>query len=186
MTGITAEPQFELEARDTELAISLWNDKAKQFGKPPPVAEFDLVGFTTKPNRFVICADLFFKEASVFLDYGPGFAKLLGLPKRPLVHVPMIRCIPERYRFLFSDGCREAIDDDAPAQFSGEIAGSTGVEVYRACFMPLRMNMPNLQTIYGSFNFMVRPTAGARSRYGSRLETERAGLITVKRAPMKT
>ena len=163
MTGVT-EPQYELEARDTELAISLWNDKAKQFGAPPPLGEFDLGDFAAKSYRFLVCADVLFEDSSVFLEYGLAFAELLGLPKRPSTHVPMIEYIPDRYRFVFLDGCRDALEHKAPARFSGEIAGSTGVEFYRACFMPLSMNMPNLQTIYGSFNYLMRPAAELRER----------------------
>jgi len=163
MTCVT-EPQYELEARDTELAISLWNDKAKQFGAPPPLGEFDLGDFAAKSYRFLVCADVLFEDSSVFLEYGLAFAELLGLPKRPSTHVPMIEYIPDRYRFVFLDGCRDALEHKAPARFSGEIAGSTGVEFYRACFMPLSMNMPNLQTIYGSFNYLMRPAAELRER----------------------
>ena len=84
MTGIT-EPQYELEARDTELAISLWNDKAKQFGAPPPLGEFDLGDFAAKSYRFLVCADVLFEDSSVFLEYGLAFAELLGLPHATLI-----------------------------------------------------------------------------------------------------
>jgi hypothetical protein len=163
MTGIT-EPQYELEARDTELAISVWNDKAKQFGAPPRLGEFDLGDFGAKSYRFLICADMLFERASVFLEYGLALAKLLGLPERPSMHVPMIDYIPDRYRFAFSDGCRDALEYEAPVRFSGEIAGSASVEFYRACFMPLGMSLPNLQTIYGSFNYLTRPVAELREQ----------------------
>src|SRR5262245_24996782 len=163
MTGVT-EPQYELEARDTELAISLWSDKAKQFGAPPPLGQFDLGDFGAKSYRFLVCADVLFEEASVFLEYGLAFAKLLGLPERPSMRVPMIDYIPDRYRFVFSDGCRDTLEQKAPVRFSGEITGATSVEFYRACFMPLGMSLPNLQTIYGSFNYLARPVAELRER----------------------
>ena len=177
MTDVATDcPEFELEARDTELAISLWNQKAKQFGKPPPIAECALVAFASGAFRFVICADLLVGEDSVFLTYGPGFAKLLRLPERPAMHVPMLRYISDRYRFLFAEGCSEAIAEAAPVRFSGEITGAEGgAELYRACFMPLQMRNKNLQAIYGSFNYVTRPTAELREQSGYLGFTETGG-----------
>ena len=159
MTGVTEAPEFQLEARDTELAISFWNQKAKRFGKPPPATEFNLIGLASQSFRFVICADLLVSDGSFFLAYGPSFAKLFDLLERPSMHVAMIRYIPDRYRFLFSDGCNDAIAEAAPVRCSGEIAGSAGVELYRACFMPLRLSPSTMQAIYGSFNYLTRPAA---------------------------
>jgi len=125
MIDVTRDwPEFQLEARDTEVAISFWNEKAKRFGKPPPLGEFDLSTFANWPFRFTICADTLVPDGSVFLSFGPGFAKLLDLPQRPVMHAPMLTYIPDRYRFLFTEGCRETIAEAAPVRFSGELAGA--------------------------------------------------------------
>jgi hypothetical protein len=153
-----------LEARDTEIAISFWKQKAEELGKPPPIAEFNLVDFVGQSFRFLILADLIASDASVFLAYGAGFAKLFGLPKRPSMLLPMIECISDRYRFLFVEGCREAITEAAPIRFGGEVAGLGGSELYRACFMPLKMGIHTMQAVYGSFNFDVRLAADLSER----------------------
>jgi len=54
-------------------------------------------------------------------------------------HVQMISYVPDRYRFLFLQGCREAIVESVPVRFGGEVAVLGGTELYRACFMPLKM-----------------------------------------------
>jgi hypothetical protein len=153
-----------LEARDIEIAISFWKQKAEELGNPPPIAEFSLVDFVGQSFRFLILADLMASDASVFLAYGPGFAKLFGLPERPSMLLPMIDCIFDRYRFLFVDGCREAITGAAPIRFSGEVAGLGGSELYRACFMPLKMGIDTMQAVYGSFNFRVQLAAELSER----------------------
>jgi hypothetical protein len=76
-----------MEIRDTEIAISLWKEKADEFGKPPPLVEFSLADPVAHASRFLICADLLASDDWVFLAYGPGFAKLLGLPERPPMRV---------------------------------------------------------------------------------------------------
>jgi hypothetical protein len=145
-----------LEDRDTEIAISQWKTKAEQFGKPPPIAEFKLNDFGGDCFRFLILADLLVTDGSVFLAYGSGLAKRLGLPERPSIFVPMLKSIPERYRFLFAEGCSEAIAQTAPLRFNGEIIDAGCSELYRACFMPLKMGVETMQAIYGSFNFRSR------------------------------
>lgn len=153
-----------LEERDTENAISFWKQKTEEFGKPPPIAEFNLVDFAGQSFRFLILADLLASDASVFLAYGAGFAKLFGLPERPSMRLPMIECIPDRYRSLFVEGCSEAITEAAPVRFSGDVAALGGSELYRACFMPLKMGVDTMRAVYGSFNFHVRPAADLRER----------------------
>jgi hypothetical protein len=148
-----------LEDRDTEITISLWKKKAEQFGKPPPIAEFKLEDFDNDCFRFLILADLLVKDDSVFLAYGSGLAKRLGLPERPSIFIPMLKWIPERYRFLFEEGCSEAIVQTAPLRFSGEIVDAGSYELYRASFMPLKMGIETMQAVYGSFNFRSRAAA---------------------------
>jgi hypothetical protein len=154
-----------VDARDTEIAITLWKEKAEQFGNPPPVGEFSLADLVGDSFRFLILADLLARDASVFLAYGAGFAKLFGLPERP-PRWPMIECIPTRYRFLFLEGCKEATSERTPVHFSGEVATLGGSEFYRACFMPLKMRIDTTQGLYGSFNFRLYTASelGARSQ----------------------
>jgi hypothetical protein len=152
-----------VDARDTEIAISFWKEKAEQFGKPPPISEFSPVVLEVDPFRFLIVVDLYARDASVFLAYGTGFAKLFGLPERPPMW-PMIECIPGRYRSLFLGGCNDAISDAAPVRFSGEMAVLGGSEFYRACFMPLMMKVDRLEALYGSFNFRLYTTAEVAER----------------------
>ena len=148
-----------MEARDTELAIALWKEKAEQFGNPPPIAEFSLADPVGQSFRFMILADLLVTDASVFLAYGAGFAKLFALPERPAMRVPMIECIPNRYWFVFLEGCSSAVSEGAPVHFSGDIAAIGGCELYRACFMPLKMGIDTMRAVYGSFNFRFRAAA---------------------------
>jgi hypothetical protein len=42
LTRLTEEPRLATERRDTELAITLWHEKASELGSPPPVEAFDL------------------------------------------------------------------------------------------------------------------------------------------------
>jgi hypothetical protein len=169
-----------LEARDTEIAISFWKQKAEAFGSPPPIGEFDLVDLDGQSFRFLILDDLLSQRDSVFLAYGGGFAKLFGLPERPPMRLPMIDCVPYRYRYLFLEACGEAIAEAAPVRFSGEVAGLGGSERYRACFMPLRMRVDTMRGIYGSFNFRFLTAAELRERsaQGYSANTTPPGLPT--------
>ena len=115
-------------------------------------------------SRFMIHADLATSDDWFFLAYGRGFAKLLGLAERPRMGKSMIEHLPHRYRFLFLQGCGEAIAAGAPVRFDGEVAGLGGSELYRSCFMPLRMTMGSMQAIYGSFNFLFRTAAELAER----------------------
>ena len=156
-----------MDARDTEIAISLWKEKAAQFGSPPPIGAVSPVDPTVDPFRFLIVADLYTRparDALVFLDYGVGLARLFGLPKRPPMWRPMIECLPSRYRSLFLDGCKEAISKAAPVRFSGEMAVAGGSEFYRACFMPLKMKVDRMQALYGSFSFRLYTAAELAER----------------------
>ena len=162
---VAEDPEFAGELRDTERAIFLWNKKCEDFGRPPPASEFDLSGLGTQGCRFVICADLLVKEDSVFTVYGPGFAKLFDLPERPSMHVPMIKHIPSRYQALFEQGSDDAIAEAAPVRFSGEMGYCGHAELYRACFMPLRMRSQDLQFVYGSFNYRIGKAISASERF---------------------
>ena len=124
-----------MEARDTEIAISFWKEKAERFGRPPPLAKFSMVDPFRHGSRFMIHSDLATRDDWFFLAYGRGFAKLLGLAERPRMGKSMIEHLPHRYRFLFLQGCGEAIAAGAPVRFDGEVAGLGGSELYRSCFI---------------------------------------------------
>jgi hypothetical protein len=153
-----------VEARDTEIAISSWQEKAEQFGRPPPMAEFSMADPFRNAFRFIIHTDLAASDDWFFLAYGCGFAKLLGLAERPRMGKSMIQHLPHRYRYLFLWGCGEAVAAAAPVRFDGDVATLGGSELYRACFMPLRMGIDTMQAVYGSFNFLFRTTAELTER----------------------
>src|SRR5438067_7133345 len=75
------------ERRDTELAITLWHQKASELGTPPPFEAFDFTRLTIdRSYRFIICGDD--AAHSVFLLYGAQFARLLQLPERANYYDP--------------------------------------------------------------------------------------------------
>jgi hypothetical protein len=146
-----------IERRDTERAVILWRKKASAFGSPPPLAEFDFSRIRCDWGyRFIISGgDV---ESSVFLVYGSQFARLLELREKPICYKSMIDQLPERYQPLFIEGSRDAITDAAPTRFSGVVVYQDQVELYRAAFMPVRLNATSLHAlIFGSFNYRVVP-----------------------------
>ena len=156
-----------MEARDTEIAISFWKEKAEQFGNPPPIGEFGPVDLEADPFRFLIIVDADARggrDHSVFLAYGTGLARLFSLPERPPMWRPMIECIPSRYRSVFLGGCKDAISEAAPVRFSGEMAVLGGFEFFRACFVPLKMKVEATEVLHGSFNFRLYMTADLAQR----------------------
>jgi hypothetical protein len=68
-------------------------------------------------HRFLISDQAI--ENAAFVAYGLKFAELLGLPQTVTAIVPLNRQIPERYCPLFAEGCRNAMEKQAPARFSG-------------------------------------------------------------------
>jgi hypothetical protein len=153
-----------MEARDTELAISFWREKTQQLGNPPPIAEFSLADPIAHSFRFLVSATLPARDDWTFLSYGPGLAQLLGLPPDATAGVPMLQYLPYRYRFLFLRGCGEAAAETVPVRLEGEEAALGGAELYRACFMPLKMSTDKMLGMYGSFNFRFRTVADLRER----------------------
>jgi len=99
------------------------------------------------------------------LNAADFFNSLLG--ERSRMGKSMIQHLPHRYRYLFLQGCGEAIAAAAPVRFDGEVAGLRGFELYRACFMPLRMTMGTMQAVYGSFSFLFCTTAEIAERPAS-------------------
>jgi hypothetical protein len=55
LTRFTEEPRLATERRDTELAVTLWHEKASELGSPPPVEAFDLSRAMDWSYRFIIC-----------------------------------------------------------------------------------------------------------------------------------
>jgi hypothetical protein len=153
----TERPWPAIERRDTERAVMLWRKKATAFGYPPPLAEFDFSRMRGDWGyRFIISGgDV---ECAVFLVYGSQFARLLELREKPVCYKPMIDQIPERYQPMFTEGSRDAIADAAPARFGGAVVHQGQVELYRAAFMPVRLNPTSLHAlIFGSFNYRIVP-----------------------------
>ena len=54
LARLTEEPRLATERRDTELAITLWHEKASELGSPPPVEAFDLSQAMDWSYRFII------------------------------------------------------------------------------------------------------------------------------------
>jgi hypothetical protein len=168
-----AEPGLVGELRDTELAISLWRQKASEFDGVPPPTAFDfssMIGGAWN-HRFVICTDAGVGELT-FLLYGSRFAQLLELPAEPTSGIPIARQLPSRYLRLFTEGSRAAITQAAPVRLSGAIVDYGQIELYRAAFMPLLMREHSLmRLVFGSFNRRIGPQAhstdAVRATYNS-------------------
>src|SRR5437763_6353871 len=145
------------EQRDTERAITLWQT-ATEFGNPPTITALSLSRITGDWGyRFLISGDQVVADA-VFLLYGRQFARVLGLPDQPSGYTPLLQQLPERYRPLFTEGCREAIMQTLPVRFSGAALHQGKIEFYRAAFMPFRLCPDSPRPlIYGSFNYRTVP-----------------------------
>jgi hypothetical protein len=140
------------ERRDTDRAIALWHQKARDLGWPPPIEAFDLSRVASDWGyRFIVCGDDM--EDAVFLLYGLQFARVLRLPEKPNHHVPIIGQLPERYQQVFADGCGEAIKKLIPVRFSDSIEHAGSIEYYRAAFLPVKLQVNSRKPIvFGSFN----------------------------------
>jgi hypothetical protein len=174
------EPGLVGELRDTELAISLWRQKASEFGRVPPPTAFDFSSVIGAWNyRFVICTDAGVGELT-FLIYGSRFAQLLELPAEPISGIPIARQLPGRYLPLFTEGSREAIAQAAPVRLSGAVVDYGQIELYRAAFMPLAMRPDSfMRLVFGSFNRRIgqeaHSTEAVRSTYNSIFEDTQLG-----------
>jgi len=169
------------ELRDTERAISLWRQKASEFGGVPLPTAFDfsaVIGGAWN-YRFVICTDAAVAELT-FLIYGSRFAQLLELPAEPISGIPIARQLPGRYLPLFTEGSREAIAQAAPVRLSGAVVHYGQIELYRAAFMPLAMRQDSfMRLVFGSFNRRIgqeaHSTDAVRSTYNSIFEDIQLG-----------
>jgi hypothetical protein len=142
------------EQRDVRRAIALWQQHASADGHPPLLDNFRFSPMTGSWDyRFLICGDQTVGN-SVFVGYGFKFARVLGLSDEPLLSIPLLQQLPERYRPLFAEGCIKAIAGQAAVRFSGSFEYEVKIELYRTAFMPIILQ-PNWskQLVFGSFNF---------------------------------
>jgi len=148
------DPEAQLERRDVELAIQHW--QRNTWGKDciPFLDTFDFTPMKADwGQRFLICGDQAIEEAA-FVTYGPGFARMLALPVKPVTTTPFIRQIPEAYREMFAEGYSKAAMESAPVTIEGTIRLAATVQLFRAVFMRIMLR-PNWskQLIFGSFNY---------------------------------
>ena len=141
------------ERRDIRRAFSLWRQNIPADGRVPLLEQF---GFSAMKgdwgHRFLICSGQAVENAA-FVAYGVKFAELLGLPERVTAIIPLNRQIPERYRSLFAEGCRNAMDKQVPARFTGSFEHDIQAELFRAVFLPIRLHPSwSKWLIFGSFN----------------------------------
>ena len=141
------------EPRDVQCAIEHWYRNT--WGKDciPFVDTFDFSPMKGGwGHRFLICGGQAV-EQSVFVTYGAEFAQLLGLPARPVTHVPFIRQIDEPYRDMFIEGCKQARTASAPVILEGSFDVASDFE-FEAVFMPIMLQPHwSKRLILGSLEF---------------------------------
>jgi hypothetical protein len=152
--GRVSAPVEQLsERRDVELAIQHWQRNTWGQDCVPLLETFDFSPMQADWGyRFLICGDPAI-ERSVFVTYGDGFARLLGLPSEPVTTMPFIQQIPEPHREMFSEGYSKTITESSPVTLEGTLRLGAGAQLFRAVFMPIMLR-PNWsrQLIFGSFN----------------------------------
>jgi len=155
----TFAPEPQLERRDVELAIQHW--ERNTWGKDcvPLLDTFDFSPMKASwGHRFLICGGRAV-ESSVFVAYGAGFARLLGLPAKPVTTIPFIQQVPASHCEMFSEGCSKSMMESSPVTLEWTLGFGSGAQLFRAVFMPIMLR-PNWskQLIFGSFN--CRPAVG--------------------------
>jgi hypothetical protein len=142
------------ERRDIQRAINLWQQSVGEDGDAPLLEMFDFSPMRKDWGyRFLICSDQSAENAA-FVVYGLKFAQLLGLPERAITGISVTHQLPERYRPVFAEGCSKAIAEPAPARLSGSFNYDIQIELYRAVFLPIRLNPDwSKRLIFGSFNY---------------------------------
>ena len=146
-------PVAQLERRDVELAIQHWQQNTWGKDCVPFLDTFDFSPMKANwGQRFLICGDRA-AEDGVFVTYGAGFARMLGLPGKPVTTTPFLRQLPNAYREMFSEGYSKAAMESQPVTLEGTIRFAIHAQVFRAVFMPIMLR-PNWskQLIFGSFN----------------------------------
>ena len=147
-------PDPQLERRDVELAIQHWQRNTWGEDCVPFLDTFDFTQIRANwGQRFLICGDRG-AESALFVAYGPGFARMLGLPAEPNTTIPFIRQLPEAYGEMFAEGYGKAALEASPVTLEGTIRLAVHTRLFRAVFMPILLQ-PNWskQLIYGSFNY---------------------------------
>jgi hypothetical protein len=141
------------ERRDIRRTFSLWRQNVPADGRVPLLEQFDFSAMKGDwGHRFLICSDEAVENAA-FVAYGLRFAELLDLPERVTAIIPLNRQIPERYRSLFAEGCSDAMDKQVPARFTGSFEHDIQAELFRAVFLPIRLNSSwSKWLIFGTFN----------------------------------
>ena len=148
-----ALPTDAKERRDARRALDHWLRQASAEDRIPLLAAFDFSSIRGDwSHRFLICTDENIENAA-FVAYGARFAELLGLPEAVAGIAPLREQVPERYRELFAQGCRDAMTKRAPARLSGEFEHDFTVEMFRSIFLPIRLHPSwSKWLIFGSFN----------------------------------
>jgi hypothetical protein len=144
------------ERRDIQRTINLWRRHVTDDGLPPLLSTCDVSAMKGDwGHRFLICSDPSIENAA-FIIYGIKLAELLDLPARVTASIPLLQLVPERYRPVFTDGCRKSMTESAPAKFSGSSSRNSKAELYRAVFLPIRLH-PNWskRLVFGSFNYRI-------------------------------
>jgi hypothetical protein len=147
-------PDPQLERRDVELAIQHWQQNTWGQDCVPLLDTFDFSPMKVSwGQRFLFCGGHTAEDA-VFVNYGSGFARMLGLPVKPDTTTPFMRQLPEAYREMFSEGYGKAAMESSPVTLEGTIRLAVHAQLFRAVFMPIMLR-PNWskQLIFGSFNY---------------------------------
>ncbi|MBV8771700.1 MAG: hypothetical protein JO166_05120 [Deltaproteobacteria bacterium] len=147
------DPPPVRQRREVERTIEHWLRHTSGDGNVPCLLAFDFASIKADwSHRFLICTEQNAEDAA-FVAYGADFATLLGLPETVTSIVPLYQQIPERYRPLFAEGCTNALTQGEPARFSGAFEHYFTAELFRAVFLPIRMNQGwSKWLVFGSFN----------------------------------
>jgi hypothetical protein len=146
------QPARPIERRDARRTLEHWVRNSSGDDRIPLLASFDFVSIKRDwDHRFLICIDQVV-EGAAFVAYGTKFAKQLGLPAKVTAVIPLIQQITERYRPLFAEGCSTVMQKQVPARFSGAFESDFQIELFRAVFLPIRLQPSwSKWLIFGSF-----------------------------------
>ena len=149
-----AQPSFPRDRRDVRRAIEHWFRNTWAADSIPMLDTFDFSPMRRDwGQRFLICGGDAVEDA-VFVTYGLGFARLLGLPQKAVTTNPFLQQIPELYRGMFSEGYNKVIIETGPVHLKGTFTKASTFEFYRAVFLPIMLHPTwSKQLIYGSFNY---------------------------------
>jgi hypothetical protein len=141
------------DQRDVQRAMGHWQRNTLASDCIPLLDTFDFSPMKGAwGHRFLICGGPI-AETAVFVTYGAGFAKALGLPKTPSIAQPFVEQIPETYRAMFVEGYGKVFIEMVPVTLKGTFSVGPAFELFRAIFMPIMLH-PNWskQLVFGSFN----------------------------------